>query len=230
MNDKRVIVISLGGSMIILSKGINLQFLKKFKSALRKHYHKNKFVIVTGGGSIARKYIQVLKAEGKSTEEQSLAGIRATRMNALLLMQLFGKEVNDSLPLNMEEVKDNLHKNKVVICGALRYSSHSTSDATSAKLASFLKAPFINITNVPGLYTKDPRKYKDAKFISRISWKEFEKMALKIKYHAGQHFILDQQASTLIKKHKIKTYIIGSLLSLNNILNNKDFKGTLING
>lgn len=229
MEQKRVIVLSLGGSLIIPERGPNIKFLKEFKLLLKRHYNKYRFVIVCGGGSIARKYISVLKAEGKSTEEQSQAGIRATRMNALLLMQLFGKEANDSLSLNMQEVKDNLHKNKVVICGALRYADHSTSDATSAKLASFLHAPFINMTNVPGLYTKDPIKYKDAKFIPNITWKNFEKMALKIKYHAGQHFILDQEASKLIKKHKTKTYIIGSLKDLNNILKDRKFKGTLIN-
>ena len=227
---KKTIVISLGGSLIIPEK-INYQFLNKFKDVLRKHYKTYKFVLVCGGGTIARKYISVLKKENKSKKELSLAGIRPTRMNARFMMQFFGKESNDKLPGNMKEIKTNLSKNKVVICGALRYESNSTSDGTAAKIARYLKTDFINMTNVQGLYTENPKKNPKAKFIPKISWKDFEKMALKLKFKAGQNFVLDQQAATLIKKHKIKTYILGpNLKNLNNFLKGKKFIGTFIGG
>ena len=229
-NSKEIIVISLGGSLIIPEK-IGYKFLNKFKKILRKYYRMYKFVIVCGGGTIARKYISALEKEGKSKRELSFAGIRATRMNANFLMQFFGKEANDGLPLNMKDIKSNLAKNSVVVCGALRYSNNSTSDTTAAKIAYYIGIDFINITNVKGLYNKDPKKYKNAKFISKISWKEFEKMALKTKFKAGQHFVLDQQAAVLIKKNEIKTYIIGNdLKNLERILKEKKFEGTLIKG
>lgn len=225
---KKTIVISLGGSLIIPEK-INFPFLHKFKKELRKHYQSHKFVIVCGGGVIARKYIYALKKENKSNKELSSAGIRATRENAKFMMQFFGKESNDKLPMNMEEVKDNLRKNKVVICGALRYAPNSTSDGTAAKLAHFLKTTFINMTNVKGLYDKNPKKYVNAKFIPEISWSEFEKKALAIKYKAGQNFVLDQSAAVLIKKHKIKTYVIGQNISnLTKIIKGRKFIGTVI--
>ena len=228
MSAKKVIVLSLGGSVIIPDK-INYSFLHKFEKTLRKHYKTHKFVIVCGGGSIARKYISALKAEGKSELEKSMAGIMATRENAVFMMEFFGKEANSSLPLNMEQVKNNIHKNSVVFCGALRFMPKSTSDETAARLANFLKTDFINITNVPGLYTSDPRKNKNAKLIKEISWNDFNKIASKIKYHAGEHFVLDQKAASLIKKHKIRTYIIGpNLKNLENILKNNKFLGTLI--
>ncbi|KKQ74676.1 MAG: (P)ppGpp synthetase I, SpoT/RelA, partial [Berkelbacteria bacterium GW2011_GWB1_38_5] len=84
----------------------------------------------------------------KSEKELAFAGIRVTRMNAQFLMQIFGKEANDSLPINMEQVKSNLNKNNIVFCGALRYAVDETSDGTAAKLAHFLKTDFINLTNV----------------------------------------------------------------------------------
>lgn len=225
---KKVIVMSLGGSIIIPDK-IEIRFLENFKKTLQKNYKNYKFIIVCGGGSIARKYISALSKETKNEKLLSLAGIRATRMNALFLMQLFGKEANDSLPMNMKEVKDNLNKNHVVICGALRYSPKSTSDGTAAKLASFIKSDFINITNIKGLYSENPKENKNAKFIPYESWKDFEKRANKIKYHAGEHFVLDQEAAKIIKKHKIKTYIIGNDLSnLTKLLNQDKFIGTTI--
>lgn len=225
----KILVISLGGSIIIPKGEMNLKFLHNFKQILLKNTKDKRFVIVCGGGSIARKYIEALKGEHKSEKELSLAGIRATRMNAQFLMQLIGEKANSLLPMDMKEVKSNLRKNPVVICGALRYAEKSTSDSTAAKLAHYLKAEFINMTNVRGLYTADPRTHKNAKFISKISWRNFDIMANKSKYAPGQHFVLDQSASKLIKKHKIKTYIIGEdLTNLSKILQEKNFTGTLI--
>lgn len=208
---------------------INYSFLHKFKQTLKKNERTHKFVIVCGGGIIARKYIAALNHEHKNEYEVSQAGIRATRMNALFLMQFFGKNANSTLPLDMKEVKSELKKNKVVICGALRFTPHSTSDSTAAKLAHYLKSEFINMTNVRGLYTDNPLTNKKAKFIPKISWKEFESRANTISFKAGQHFVLDQKASTIIRKYRIRTYIIGSNLeNLTKILKNKRFTGTLI--
>ena len=228
---KKVIVMSLGGSLIIPDK-VNYKLLEKFKIVLRKFYKTHKFVIVCGGGAIARAYISALQEEHKSQYEISQAGIRATRMNAMFLMQFFGKkDANDTLPRNMEEVKANLHDNNVVICGALRWVPHSTSDSTAAKLASFLKTDFINLTNIKGLYTSNPLINKSAKFIPKDDWKTFEKRAHALGFKAGQHFVLDQKASTIIRQHKIKTYILGdNMNNLKNYLAGKSFIGTTISG
>ena len=156
-------VISLGGSLIIPNE-IDYLFLEKFKKVMQKNYKNYKFVIVCGGGIIARKYISALKKEGKSHREISMAGIRATRMNAKFMMQFFGKEANGTLPKSMKEIKNILAKNKIVFCGALRYAEKETSDGTAAKLANYLGTDFINMTNVKGLYTSNPLTNKNAKF------------------------------------------------------------------
>ena len=223
-------VISLGGSLIIPNE-IDYLFLEKFKKVMRKNYKNYKFVIVCGGGIIARKYISALEKEGKSHREISMAGIRATRMNAKFMMQFFGKEANGTLPKSMKEIKNILAKNKIVFCGALRYAEKETSDGTAAKLANYLGTNFINMTNVKGLYTSNPLTNKNAKFIPKTTWADFEKKALKIKYKPGQHFVLDQHAAILIKKHKTKTHILGENLSnLDKLLNDKKFIGTTIEG
>ncbi len=223
-------VISLGGSLII-PESVDFKFLNKFRTTLKKHYSHCKFIVVCGGGTIARRYIDALKKEHRSKNELSLVGIRTTRMNALFMTQFFGKEANSTLPKNIKEVKNMLEKNKVVLCGALRYSPNATSDTTAAKIAHEIGTDFINITNIDGLYSKNPKKNKDAVFIKRESWEKFHSRAIKIKHRPGQHFVLDQTAAIIIKKYRIKTYIIGkNLKNLDAILHNKKFKGTLIAG
>ena len=93
------------------------------------------------------------------------------------------------------------------------------------------KSEFINITNVLGLHDKNPLNYKNAKLISKISWKKFNIMANKKSFKPGQHFVLDQKASKIIMDNKIKTYIIGNnLKNLDNILSGKRFVGSVVVG
>jgi uridylate kinase len=210
---------------------MNTPFLIDFREELRRHYAHYRFVVICGGGPIARKYMDALRSIHRSEYEQALAGIRATRMNARFLMQFFGKEANDKLPSTMQQVKNNLAKNNVVICGALRYEPDSTSDGTAARLAQYLKTSFINMTNTSGLYSADPKKNRDAKLIPHISWAKFEELVNKIKYIPGQHFVLDQKAAGIIGRRRISTHIVGpDCQQLARILHNKPYKGTLIQG
>ena len=226
---KKVIVISLGGSLIV-PESIDYDFLSKFRQMIKKNTRKYKFVIVCGGGSIARKYIKALRDDGKPEHLQSMAGIAVTRLNARFLSYFFGEDPKKGIPHDMNQVKNLLKKNDVVFCGALRYHSKETSDGTTAKLASFFKTDFINLTNVSGLHDKNPLKHKDAKFIPKITRENLAKMVNKIKYHPGQHFVLDQSAIKIIKEKKIKTYILGkNMKNLDNLLNNKRFIGTTVN-
>jgi len=225
---KKVIVLSLGGSLIIPNE-IDLNFLENFKKVIKKHESKYNFVVVCGGGSVARKYISALKKSKKSEFLQSMAGISITRVNARFMTYLFGRDANEGIPHDMNQIKNLLRTNNVVFCGALRYADKETSDSTAAKLARFFKTEFINLTNVSGLYTSNPLTNKDAKFIPEISWKNFHKKAEKIKYKPGQHFVLDQDASEIIMNNKIKTYILGKdLKNLDNLLSGKKFTGTTI--
>ena len=225
---KKEMVISLGGSLIVPDE-IDTSFLLKFKRVLDKHKRSWKFVVVCGGGSIARKYIKALKEIGKSEYLQSMAGIAVTRLNARFMTYFFGKDANKGIPHDIKQIQGMLRKNDIIFCGALRYAPNQTSDSTAATIANHLRSQFINMTNVPGLYTKNPKQFKDAKFIPRISWQAFHKRANSMKYKPGQHFVLDQHAADIILEHKIKTYILGqNLRNLDNLLSGKSFKGTVI--
>ena len=226
--QKKVIVLSLGGSLIV-PDNVDVSYLKKFREAIRKNSRKYKFIIVCGGGSVARKYIYALRETGINETLQSMAGISATRTNARFMSYFFNQNSWKGIPQKMEEIHKYLKSQDIVFCGALEYKPNQTSDSTSAQIARHFKTDFINLTNVSGLYDKNPKEFKNAKFIPEISWKDFDKLANKMKYKPGQHFVLDQTASKIIMNNKIKTYIIGQdIKQLDNLLNGKKFKGTKI--
>jgi uridylate kinase len=222
------VVISLGGSIIIPNE-VNYKYLKKFSKFIEKFSHKNKVVIVAGGGITARKYIEGLKKINSNEWALSSVGIFSTRLNATLVSGIFG--LSKEIPNNLNDVKKSLRNNNLVICGALGMQKDMTSDGNAAEIAEMIKADYlINMTNVKGLYDKNPKTCKTAKFIPSISFKDFKARINKIKFKAGQHFVLDQSAAKIINKSKIKTYIVNNNLNnLDKLLNDKKFVGTVIN-
>ncbi len=221
-------MLSLGGSLII-PENINVKFLSEFKKIILKNTKKYKFIIVCGGGSIARKYISALEETGVNEKLQSLSGISATRMNARFMNYFFNINPEQGIPHTIKVLKRYIKKQDVVFCGALEYRPNQTSDSTAAGIAKKFRATFVNLSNVAGLYDKNPQKNKDAKLIPKISCNDFCKMANKEKFKPGQHFILDQTASKIIQKNKIKTYLLGkNLKEFSNFLSSKKFKGTII--
>ena len=225
---KKVVVLSLGGSLIVPEK-IDIDFLKKFREVLKKNSSNYKFIVVCGGGSVARKYISALREIKKGEFLQNMIGISVTRLNARFISYFFGKDVNEGIPHDMKHVENLLKKNDFVFCGALRYSPDQTSDTTAVRLAHYFKTEFINLTNVKGLYDSNPFENKDAKFLSSCSIDDFYKIVMKIPQKPGMHAPVDHSAVKLIKKHKIKTIIIGKdMKQFDNLLNGKKFVGTII--
>ena len=223
------IVRSLGGSIIIPGE-VNYTYLKKFVSLIKKYSKNNKIVIVTGGGITARKYINSLRKDNLNEDIYSLIGIATTKLNARLVNGFFNKIVVD-LPDSLIEVKKSLEKGNIVIIGSLGFQPDMTSDGDAAQVAEYIKADlFLNLTNVNGLYNKDPKKFNDAKLVSNIGFDEFYKIAKKIGFKAGQHFVLDYRGAEIIKKANIKTIILNgiNLKNLENVLKGKRFIGTVI--
>ena len=176
-------------------------------------------------------YISALREIGESETLQSFAGISVTRTNARFMSYFFGNDSEGGVPQSTETLKKLINKKDIVFCGALEYHPHQTSDSTTAQIATAFNSDFINLTVVSGLHDKNPLIHKDAKFIPDILWGDFDKMASKIEFKPGQHFVLDQKASKIIKENKIKTYIIGQKLkNLDNLLKDKKFIGTIIEG
>jgi uridylate kinase len=227
--QKRVVVISLGGSLIVPEE-VDIVYLRKFREAIKKHVNGYKFVMVCGGGSVARKYINALREENKSEYLQSLVGISVTRLNARFMSYFFGKDPTWGIPHDMKHIANLLRREDIIFCGALRYAPNQTSDATACRLAAYLKSDFINLTNVKGLYDKNPMKYKDAKFIPSATREQLSKIVMAIPQKPGMHGPVDHTAMKIILQNKLRVFILGKdAKQLDNLLNGKKFIGTKIN-
>lgn len=227
MKLNKTFVIALGGSVIISDK-INVGLLKKFKRLILKQCLRGKkFLIVVGGGKLARNYQDAAKKIALlSYEDMDWIGIHSTRLNAHLLRTIFKKEAEPVI-LDSEE-KPIKFKKPIIIASGWR-PGWST-DYVSVRLAKKIGADFTIIAGKPAyLYTKDNQKHKDAKPIKFISFKEYQKL-IPNRWIPGLSLPLDPIGAKFAKKWGIKIYIIGgtNLKNLNNLLNGKKFIGTTI--
>jgi uridylate kinase len=224
-----MLVVSVGGS-IIVPEAVDYAFLLKFKRLITRLARKHKIVLVTGGGKTARRYIEALRKAGASVQAQDEVGIASTRLNALLLLKFF--KLKQEMPKNLKDVLKLAKNRPITISGGFDWTGISrTSDGCAAEIAAALHVDlFVNMTNVAGLYDKDPQKHKDARLIRKISYANFNKIIAKVKERPGQHFILDKCAAKFISKYKIKTAIVygRNLNNLKRCVQGKSFVGTLI--
>ena len=223
---EKVIVVSLGGSIIVPDE-INVEFLKGFKKLINDFVEKgNKVIIVCGGGKICRKY-QNAAGEISCLRKDDLdwMGIHTTRLNAQLVKTLFLGIVNEKIMHNPNEKVD--FKEKVLIASG--WKPGWSTDYDTVRLANnFNVKTVINISDVPYIYDKEPKNNHDASPIKNISWKNFRKM-VGDEWDPGLNVPFGPIATKEAENLGIKVLVVGTdLENLKNLLEGKDFEGTVI--
>lgn len=232
-NKKEIIVISLGGSLIV-PKRIDWQFLKKFRELIICEIKKGKrFAIITGGGYAAREYAQAASKVTKLTkDDQDWLGIHTTRLNAHLIKTIFRQYANQRInknPRTKEDLTSHFANGEGIMVAAGWKPGWST-DYVATIIAERLGAKkLINLSNIKYACDKDPKKYPDAKIIKEINWKNFRKIVGN-RWDPGLNMPFDPVASKLAQENNLEVIIAEgkNLKNLKNILEEKEFQGTVI--
>jgi len=223
------IVLRIGGSVI--ASPLNPWLILEYSKILdRLSLEGFKVLAVTGGGGLARMFIDGAKAMKMSQESQDRVAIQASRVVAQLLAEALKPTAPVMIPGRISEASKLLKKYNVVVMGGIKPGM--TTD-TVAVLAA-VKLGFdmlIKATDRDGIYNKDPSKHFDASKIDNLSFEELKNMFGRIRYKAGLKTIIDPKAAKLIAKHKIKTIVLNGFKPDNIELAVKGVKiGTLIYG
>lgn len=231
--NKKTIIISLGGSLIVPDE-IDWKFVKNFKALIEGQIKKGyKFIIITGGGKLARKYIEASTKADRiiTSEDKDWLGIHATRMNAHFIRTIFRKHAHPRINKNPHDLEDFYDFKESILVAAGWRPGFST-DYDAVVLAKYLNIKsIINLSNIDFVCDKDPRKFPDCKKIKEISWKEFRKM-VGDKWDPGMNAPFDPIASKLAQEEGIEVAIMNgkNLKNLENFFAGKGFKGTKIGG
>jgi len=228
MSNLRDFVIALGGS-IVCPDVVNVDYLREFHHFLSGQIKEGKrFILVIGGGGPARQYQKAAGAVVEvSDEDKDWIGIHATRLNAHLLRTVFRDEAN---PIIFEaKGKITEFGDYPLIIGAGWRPGWST-DFVTVQIAVDFKNPQAIILGKPDyVYDKDNHLYSDAKPYSKMSWEEYMKL-VPAEWSPGIHAPVDPVAAQLAQKEKLRVIVAGGkdLANVKNILDGKEFKGTII--
>ena len=212
------IVIKLSGSVFHNDKNQDqIEVLKKYSSMLIDISNTIQPVVVTGGGQIARFYINTARKLGLDESSLDLMGIDVSRLNAKLLISSLGSHVYPNVPKSLDEISNFIESNKIIVSGGL-HPGQST-NATSALIAEKIKAnQFINATDVEGIYDSDPRKNQNAKLYEKIELGSCVNMLLNSSSMAGEYDLMDIVAVKVIERSRIRTRVILSSPKISKIL------------
>ena len=220
-------IISLGGSLFSTAEGIDAIFLKDFRELIIEEVNRGKkFIIVTGGGALARQYInagsQIIEL---SDNKKDWLGIYATRLNAELARISFEDSAYPQVVKNPRVIQT---KYPIIIASGWK-PGHST-DLVAAKYATLFKSSTIyNLSNITYVYTADPARDPNAKPIKNISWRDLQKI-VGTRWTPGLNMPFDPIAAKMCAKHKIKAIILNgkNLKNVQKCFNNQAFQGTII--
>lgn len=219
------VVISLGGSLIVPST-IDINFLRKFKQLILKFIKSRRFIIVCGGGKTCRVYQKAAAKLTKLTHEDiDWLGIHATRLNAHLLRTIFR---NYAYPRVIKNPNEKIKFKEPILIAAGNKPGCSTDYDAVLLAKTFGVKILLNLTDTDYVYDKDPERYKNAKPIRQMTWRQYRKIAGN-RWKPGLNLPFDPVAAREAEKIKLKVVTMGgSIKNLENFLSGKKFKGTVI--
>ena len=203
LKNSKIIVIKIGSSLLVDGgKNIRKKWLSSFAKNIRKLKSKNKKIIIVSSGAIALgcKKMNYNKTSLKLDKSQAIASIgQIELMN--LFSQIFLKfKLNISQILltlddteerrrsiNAKRTLENLFKlhyipvvneNDTIATSEIKFGDN---DRLASRVAQIMNADtLILLSDVDGLYTKNPKKFKDAKLIREVrDFKEIKNVNIK---------------------------------------------------
>ena len=212
---KKMAIVSLGGSFLF-SHSDALPLLKKELMNIRGF----NFVIIVGGGKLARSYIDFARRLGLKENALHSIGIMGTSINAFMISKYFNSILYYGDPRLMK------FKDKITVSGGFKPGWTTDVCSAYASVSSHSKVIF-NISKEKGVYTKDPKAFQNAKFIKDINASELIGM-MRYGRTAGVNFIFDPMASRICKINSIYVIVTNSISDIPRYLNGLKVRGTII--
>jgi glutamate 5-kinase len=204
LKNSKVVVIKIGSSLLVDNKRkIRKKWLSSFASDIKKLMLKNKKIIIVSSGAIALgcKKMNYKKMNLKLDKSQAIASIGQIELMNLFSQTFskFGLNISQILltledteerrrSINAKRTFENLfeldyipivNENDTIATSEIKYGDN---DRLASRVAQITNADtLILLSDVDGLFTKNPKIFKDAKLIKKIDHLEKDIKNINIK-------------------------------------------------
>lgn len=207
----KTILIKLSGESLSgsIGHGLDFEYIKKICMEIKMIHDEGVRVgIVCGGGN----FLRGRDAHEMDRETADYVGMMATVMNSLVLKDMFrqvGCEVYNQSGLyvgiidkiDSDKAKKALNDGKIVVFGGGTGKPFFSTDTGASLRAVDIGADMIiKLTNVDGVYDKDPNKYSDAKMYDTVSYQTV------IDNKLG---VMDMEAIEMCRNNKIEIVVMN---------------------
>ena len=190
LNKTKRVVIKIGSSLLIKNNKINKNWVSKLSEDIANLHKKKIDVIIVTSGAIALgcKYLKINRKNLKLKEFQAVSAIGQIELINLFKNSLSKKKIKIAqILLTLEDTEDRrralnakdtienifkfksipiVNENDTTATNEIRYGDN---DRLAARVAQISSADtLIMLSDIDGLYTKDPRKFKNAKHIREV--------------------------------------------------------------
>jgi len=208
------ISLSLGGSLLTGKTKepyvkLTPEKYRRYAEALKElHDQGHEIMVVCGGGKPARHFIEISKQLGGSRDIQDLLGVKASHINALLIMSALGDYADQSRIYQRASDLRYAEAGKILVGGGYRPGSSTDYRAVifAKKMGTDL---IINATDVPGVYDRNPQKHPDAVKLKELTYDQLETIIKENTRQApGEYSLFDLKAVRLARKAGIPVVFI----------------------
>lgn len=207
---QRKFVIKVGGSLLFANDTFRIDQIQKFTEILKNSVYIS--AIIVGGGSIARTFIKTARGLGAGESLCDTFGIEVSRLNARLLITSFGEFAYPEPITTIEQARTASLFGKILIAGGF-IPGQSTTSVTFEIAESLGATDILILTDVDGIFDKDPKKFPNAKKYDKITIDELEKIIVSegggTQSAAGEYRIFDAISAQIFKRSSIKVRLMN---------------------
>jgi uridylate kinase len=141
-------------------------------------------------------------------QSQDRIAISVSRLYAQLFMEKLGDLACGKVAVTLDEAEECFKQGKIVVMGGLKPGI--TTDTVGALVAERLDADLlVKGTDQEGVYTKDPRKFKDAVKLDSLSFDDLSLVLEHSEHKAGIHQVIDPMAIEVLKRKRMKLIVFN---------------------
>ena len=192
------IVIKIGGSVSITDKGPDKNYFKKLLPVLKRLKKHHQMIVVVGGGGLTRSYGRSIENFPLSNREKEEIFIELIKSNVRFLAGMLKMRPIFSL--------GEIGRSTSGVIGGI--APGRSTDANGALAAKKIRADlFIKLTDVDGVYDKDPNKFKGARKLNKLRFSDMKKLA--VKGAPNKYGVLDRLAIQSLSRARIRAIIVN---------------------
>ena len=185
--------------------------------------------MVAGGGSTARKYIESgreVLGHDLTHEDLDWLGVHSTTLNAHLIRTIF-RDIAHPKIIRHYDIIRKAHEQVVVAAGWK--PGWSTDYCATLLCEDYGVKTVINLSNVEQVYNKDPRKFKDAKALKKLTWDQMREI-VGDHWSPGLNAPFDPIAAKKAQELGVRVVVMSgnNFDNIRNYFDGKPFVGTVI--